>query len=86
MLQTLDFNITVPSVYRFLERFIKLSGSDDLIFNYARYIAELTLLDVHMYRWKPSEIAASAIFLARKILQRTPAWSPMLIQEIGYDE
>jgi cyclin B len=54
ILQTLDFNITAPSPYRFLERFIKLSGSDDLIMNFSRYMIELTLIETSMYKWKPS--------------------------------
>lgn len=45
LLITLDFNITAPSSYRFLERFTKISQADALIFNYARYLIELTLLD-----------------------------------------
>jgi len=31
ILHSLNFNITAPSIYRFLERFNKLSSSDDLI-------------------------------------------------------
>lgn len=67
ILKTLDFNMTVPSSYRFLERFIKLSQSDDLIFNFSRYIIELSLLVTSMYKWKPSQLAASAIYTARKV-------------------
>jgi cyclin B len=54
ILQSLDFNITAPSPYRFVERFIKLSGSDDLIMNFARYMIELALIETSMYKWKPS--------------------------------
>lgn len=67
LLRMLDFNITAPSSYRFLERFIKLSQSDDLILNFSRYIIELSLLEVSMYKWCPSHIAAAAIYTARKV-------------------
>lgn len=54
IIRCLDFNFTVPSPYRFLERFIKLSGSDDLIENHSRFIMELSLMEVGMYKWRPS--------------------------------
>jgi hypothetical protein len=75
ILQTLDFNITVPSSYRFLERFSKLTKADGVIFNYSRYLIELTLIDHKMYRWSPSLIAASSVYVAKKVLKRSNAWS-----------
>lgn len=70
ILLSLDFNITSPSLYRFIERYIKLSASDDLIMNFSRYIIELTLIETSMYKWKTSQIAASAVYVARKVLKR----------------
>lgn len=70
ILQSLHFSITAPSIYRFLERFNKLSSSDDLIWNFARYISELTLVEISMYKWKPSLIAAACIYVARKVQKR----------------
>jgi G2/mitotic-specific cyclin-B, other len=78
LLQTLDFNITAPSPYRFLERFAKLDRSDALIFNFARYLIELTLVDNKMYKHPPSLITASAIYTAKKILRRSNAWTPFM--------
>ena len=75
MLQTVDFNITAPSAYRFLERFTKLDRSDALVFNLARYLIELTVIDLKMYRFTPSLIAASGLYAAKKILRRPNAWS-----------
>ena len=70
ILTSLDFNITSTSAYRFVERFIKLSASDDLIMNFSRYIIELTLIETSMYKWRTSQIAASAVYVARKVLKR----------------
>ena len=78
ILYSLDFKITVPSIYRFLERYSKLSQSDDLIFNLARYISELTLFETELYKWPPSHIAASSIYVARKTQKRQPAWSSFM--------
>ena len=78
ILQTLDFNITACSPYRFVERFVKLSSSDDLILNFARYMIELTLIETSMYKWKPSHIAASSVYVARKVLKRQEPWSEFM--------
>jgi G2/mitotic-specific cyclin-B, other len=80
ILRSLNFGITASSSFRFLERFIKLSQSDDLIMNFARYIIELTLIENSMYKWKPSHIAASAVYVARKVQKRPNPWSPFLTQ------
>jgi hypothetical protein len=67
LLTALNFEITVSSSNRFLERYVKLSKSDDLIHNLSRYIIELTLMEVALYKWNPSLIAASALYVARKV-------------------
>ena len=54
--------------------------------NLARYLSELTLLDVKMYMHNPSLIAASSIYVAKKVLKRSSAWSIHLSSLIGYDE
>eukprot|EP00347_Sterkiella_histriomuscorum_P020198 403338720 len=86
ILQTLDFNITTPSSYRFLERFTKLAEADNLIFNYARYLIEFCLYDLKMYKYPPSQITAAAIYIAKKMLKRANAWSLYMIENTGYNE
>ena len=84
--RVLDFNMTAPSIFRFLERFTKLDQSDIVVQNLARYLSELTLLDIKMYNYNPSLIAASSIYVAKKVLKRPHAWSLHLASLIGYDE
>lgn len=79
ILYALDFKVTAPSQFRFIERYSKLSQSDDLIINLARYISELTLLNTDFYKWMPSHIAASALYVARKMQKRQPSWSAFMI-------
>jgi hypothetical protein len=66
MLVALDFDFTLPSIYRFLERFRKISvlQNDDQAFFFAQYIAEICLLDTYLLRYRPSEIAAAALILS----------------------
>lgn len=71
MLRQLSFNVTSPSSYRFLERFSKVVGSDTLLFNLSRYIIELPLIEYKMLKYNPSNLAASAIYLAHKILSKS---------------
>ena len=68
ILVTLQFNVTVPSSYRFLQRFCKIIKAQDKLFHLAQYIVELTLIEQRMLVFKPSQIAASALWLALKIL------------------
>lgn len=64
ILTTLDFNVTSPSSYRFLERFSKIINADTPLFNLARYLIELPLIEYRMLKYNPSNLAASALFLA----------------------
>jgi hypothetical protein len=38
--------------------------------HFVSYLTELTLLDTKWLKWKPSLIACSAVFLAKKLLKR----------------
>jgi len=71
ILTVLDFNVGISSSFRFLERFTKISQSDNLIFNFARYLIELPLIDIQMLRWRPSQIACASIYIAKKVLKRS---------------
>ena len=64
MLNTLEFNLTVPSSYRFLERFAKVADAQAKMLNLARYLIELPLIEQRMLKYPPSNLAASAIYLA----------------------
>ena len=77
MLLTLQFDVTTPSAYRFLERFRKLSttANDDKVFFFAQYLQEIALLDASLLKYKPSEIAAAALILSTKCIKRMNAWN-----------
>ena len=78
--------MTTPSAYRFLERFHKLSitRNDDKVFYMAQYIQEIALLDASLLSYNPSEIAASALILANKVIKRINAWNRELETGTGY--
>lgn len=68
ILQTLNFKITSPSAYRFLERYSRLSPvfQDPQVFFFAQYIQEVALLDASLLKFRPSEIAAASLILSAK--------------------
>lgn len=70
MLTTMNFNITTPSSYRFLERIYKLCPeADERVFNLSRYLIELSLVEYRMLKHHPSMLASAALFLSMKILK-----------------
>ena len=72
MLVALEFDVTVPSAYRFLERYFKLCNhaQDQQLFFLAQYLMEISLLDASLLQFKPSEIAAASIILSAKCLKK----------------
>ena len=64
MLQRLRFKITVPTAYPFLQRFLNITKSSQIVINAANYYMERTLQEHELLRFKPSVIAASCVILA----------------------
>jgi hypothetical protein len=97
MITSLKFNVTFPSMYRFLERDLKVIISsapsinetdDKVLFSLAHYLIELPLFEYTMLKHKKSLIAASAIYLATKITKRASSslWVGPLLKETKYTE
>uniref|UniRef100_A0A7S1NPT6 Cyclin N-terminal domain-containing protein n=1 Tax=Eutreptiella gymnastica TaxID=73025 RepID=A0A7S1NPT6_9EUGL len=68
MLQTLEFNLTVPTIYPFVQRALQVFEADQVCRHMTYYFAELSLLDYNLLVFWPSTIAAACIYLARKVL------------------
>lgn len=61
----------------------------------ARYLIELPLIEYRMLKYCPSQLAASALFLALKIIPKyddhdttikLPAWDEKMLKHSGYTE
>ena len=72
MLKALDFKVTIASTHCFLVRYLKAAHADRRMVWLACYITERVLQEYHMLKYLPSTIASSAVYLARKNLQRSP--------------
>lgn len=86
MLKKFDFNVTVISSFRFLERFNKLSQDSESMFYLAQYMLELALVEYKMIKYKPSMLASGAIYLAHKIMNKPEAWPLKVEQYSGLKE
>jgi G2/mitotic-specific cyclin-B, other len=75
ILQTLEFNITMPSSWRFLQHYSKLIGYEKGIeFYLSEYLIELGLLNCKMLKYTPSMMACGALYLTMKITKKPVAW------------
>ncbi len=78
ILQRLGFDISVPTVLRFVERYAKLLHTDDTGSCLALYLAELQLTDYKMLKYPPSALAAAGLYIAQKALKKTPAFNELV--------
>ncbi|KAK1408157.1 hypothetical protein QVD17_39792 [Tagetes erecta] len=90
VLDELGFYLSVPTVYKFLRRFILAAQSSYKVrvveLEYlANYLAELTLTEYGFLNFLPSLIAASAVFLAKWTLDQIEhPWNPTLEYYTNY--
>ena len=65
-----------------------MSGAfnNDEVFFYAQYLLEIALLDATLLRFKPSQLAASALILSSRQLSKKNAWNREVEQFTGYSE
>lgn len=69
ILRSLDFDVTVPSSLRFLQGYCRVCEYDEIAYNFSRFILELTLVDYKFIKFKPSQLAASSMYVAQKVLK-----------------
>ncbi|XP_011013911.1 PREDICTED: G2/mitotic-specific cyclin-2-like isoform X3 [Populus euphratica] len=87
MVNALQFNLSVPTPYVFMRRFLKASQCDrkqlELL---AFFIIELCLVEYNMLKFPPSLLAAAAIYTAQCTLSGTKQWSKINEWYTGYSE
>jgi hypothetical protein len=85
ILRVLHYQITIPSAHAFLVRFLKAAHADKKIVQISCYILDGTLQSYNLLHYLPSQLAAAAVFIARKCVGRNP-WSPTLLKYAAYLE
>ena len=87
VLKTLDFNITTPSSYRFLQRFVQFLGTRNRkVESMAEYLIELSLIDCKMRTYKPSMVAAAALYISNRVLNKDKCWNPKMSKKTQYTD
>ena len=84
ILNVLKFNLTVPTVYKFLRRYLKVAGASFQIQHHATYIVERTLQEYSMLRYLPSTTAAAALWLSLKAHDSLELWDETMIRVSKY--
>ncbi|XP_059694858.1 cyclin-A1 [Haemorhous mexicanus] len=84
LLKVLGFDLTAPTINQFLLQYIQRRGICMRTENFARYLAELSLLQVDpLLKYLPSQIAAAAYCLANYTVNRS-FWPEALAAFTGY--
>ncbi|XP_074584623.1 G2/mitotic-specific cyclin S13-7-like [Curcuma longa] len=86
ILNKLEWNLTVPTPYVFLVRFIKAATCDKEMEHMVFFFAELALTNYSMIMFCPSMVAASAVYAAQCTLNKSPLWSERLKRHTGFSE
>ncbi|CAA7398345.1 unnamed protein product [Spirodela intermedia] len=86
ILDKLEWNLTVPTPYVFLVRFLKAAISDQELEHMVFFFAELGLMQYSIVSYCPSMVAASAVYAARCTLNRNPLWNETLERHTGFSE
>ena len=86
IVNALGFRIIHPSPLDFFRRFSRAANNNDINHNCARYLVELATLDHRMMELLPSQLAAAAIYLSRRITNTVPCWDDTLAFYTGYSE
>jgi cyclin B len=87
MVMVLNFNFTIVTSLKFLERYANILSFGSQEYYLARYFLELTLVEYAFLKYKPSAIAASAVFLVDRYRRKCgsftyPADIPYYYSEI----
>lgn len=86
MLNTLEFNMSVPTAYVFLKRYLKAAQSDSKLEKMASYLIELCLVEYEMIKFAPSFLAAVAVYAAQCSLYGVKQWSKTCEWHTNYSE
>ncbi|XAR73691.1 hypothetical protein NMG60_11007754 [Bertholletia excelsa] len=86
MLNSLQFNMSVPTPYVFITRYLKAAQSDKKLKLVAFFLIELCLVESEMLKFPPSLLAAAAVYTAHCTLYGFKQWSKTCEWHTNYSE
>ncbi|KAI1329756.1 cyclin-like protein [Xylariaceae sp. FL0255] len=85
ILTTLNYDLSYPNPMNFLRRISKADNYDIQTRTIGKYLTEISLLDHRFMSYRPSHVAAAAMYLARLIFDRGE-WDETIAYYAGYTE
>lgn len=85
ILTTLNYDLSYPNPMNFLRRVSKADNYDIQSRTIGKYLMEISVLDQRFMKFRPSHIAAGAMYLSRLMLDRGE-WDATLQYYAGYTE
>ncbi|KAK2373241.1 CYCLIN B2-4 [Trifolium repens] len=86
MVNTLKFNISVPTAYVFMKRFLKAAQADRKLELLAFFLVELSLVEYAMLKFPPSQLAAAAVYTAQCTIYGVNLWNKTCEWHTNYSE
>lgn len=86
MLNKLQFNMSFPTPYVFMQRFLKAAQCDKKIELLSFFLIELSLVEYEMLKFPPSLLAASAIYTAQCTIYGFKEWNRTCEWHSNYSE
>ena len=84
VLATLNYDLSFPNPMNFLRRISKADNYDIQSRTIGKYLMEISLLDHRLMAYRPSHIAAAAMYLSRLILDRGE-WVSQTLQDGNWE-
>jgi cyclin B len=70
ILSALEFNLTMPSSFRFIEIYHYYLNYDPLVLSFIFYLLDLTVVDYRMIKYKSSLVGAAVCYVSSKLLHK----------------
>ncbi|KAB1203542.1 Cyclin-B2-4 [Morella rubra] len=86
IVNALQFNLSVPTTYVFMRRFLKAAQADKKLELLSFFMIEICLVEYEMLKFPPSLLAAAAIFTSQCTLSGFKQWSKTCEWHTGYLE
>lgn len=86
MLNTLQYNMSIPTAYVFMKRFLKAAQADKKLELVAFFLVELSLVEYEMLKFPPSLVAAAAVYTAQCTVSGFKQWNKTCEWHTNYSE
>lgn len=86
MLNTLQFDMSVPTPFVFMRRILKAAEFGTKLEMVSFYLMELCMVEYEMLKFPPSLLSAAAVYTGRCILSQSPPWNKTLNYHSTYSE